>query len=166
MDHAGLNGGTGPGRGVRAGKRRIVATSERAGTQSMGAGMLVKDLEALIRKLQARFGLGTAPPLQLPDGSTLVIEAPPATAKQIAARPIPEPPPTPSMSTERFWELIGSLRGRANEANCRRLDGQLAKLGLPAVFGFAEHLAAALYELDTRLGADQLITDPTDPAGR
>ncbi|GGL98524.1 DUF4240 domain-containing protein [Nakamurella endophytica] len=60
-----------------------------------------------------------------------------------------------------FWTLIAALGGSIDRIAAEGLADQLRARGEDAVTGFADHLAAALYAIDTSTGADQLIVDPT-----
>lgn len=61
-----------------------------------------------------------------------------------------------------FWELIGTLGGRAEPEGFARLTELLAQVRQTGIVQFAEHLAAALYAIDSRDRMSQPIRDTAD----
>lgn len=61
------------------------------------------------------------------------------------------------MSEDEFWMLIGTLNGWADADSVAPLTSTLAQLPEAQIVAFEDHLAAALHELDSPIGADKLI---------
>ncbi|WNI24736.1 DUF4240 domain-containing protein [Streptomyces sp. ITFR-16] len=64
-----------------------------------------------------------------------------------------------------FWALIDTLNGEADEANCRRLSGELGRRPVSDIVGFAERHAEALYRLDQEKFGVLPVVDLSDGDG-
>ncbi len=66
------------------------------------------------------------------------------------------------MTEDAFWDLIGTLGGRAEPAGFAALTEDLAHGSAERIVDFAEQLAAALYAIDSRDRVAQPIRDTAD----
>lgn len=65
------------------------------------------------------------------------------------------------MESAEFWQVIGSLGGRVDRMSAERLADRLANRSSDEITEFADHLADALFALDSPAHADVPIVDPT-----
>lgn len=66
------------------------------------------------------------------------------------------------MTDDAFWDLIGALGGDAEPERFARLTEDLARGEMERIVSFAEHLAAALYAIDSRDRMSQPVRDTAD----
>lgn len=66
------------------------------------------------------------------------------------------------MTDDEFWDLIGTLGGRAEPDGFAALTEDLARGSGDRLTAFAEHLAAALYAIDSRNRMSQPVHDTAD----
>lgn len=66
------------------------------------------------------------------------------------------------MTDDDFWALIGGLHGKADPEGIAALTEDLSHGPADRITSFAEHLAVALYALDTRERMSQPVRDTAD----
>lgn len=70
--------------------------------------------------------------------------------------------PATRLTPEQFWQYVADLGGRAEPEGFAALIETLAQLRSAAICSFADHLATALYALDSRDRMAQPIRDTAD----
>lgn len=70
--------------------------------------------------------------------------------------------PATQLTPEQFWQHVEALGGRAEPEGFATLIETLAQLRSAAICSFADHLAAALYAVDSRDRMAQPIRDTAD----
>src|ERR1700712_3928513 len=71
------------------------------------------------------------------------------------------PDTDPMFTRDAFWGLIGTLGGAIDQERAQTLTDRLAEQTAADIVSFADHLARALYDLDSPERAAQLVVDPT-----
>lgn len=70
--------------------------------------------------------------------------------------------PAPLLTAHQFWQYIARLGGTADPEGFASLIESLVQLRKTAICSFADHLASALYAIDSRSRMSQPIRDTAD----